>query len=225
MIKHPALQLIVQDLAAQRGSRMIFSGLDLTAPAGRALTVIGPNGAGKTTLLRCIAGLLPVSRGTVRLEGGESDHGVGEQCHYIGHLNGVKPALTVTENLIFFADFLAGDRGTLARATDRLALGGLEDVPAAYLSAGQKRRLGLARLLCAQRPVWLLDEPAVSLDAASQRVLADIVAEHLAGGGIVIAVTHTPLGWEEAATFEFSTFAPLPEAGLDADGAFEASAS
>jgi heme exporter protein A len=225
MIKHPGLQLIVQDLAAWRGNRMIFHGLNLSAPAGRALTVIGPNGAGKTTLLRCIAGLLPIASGEVRLEGGETDAGVGEQCHYIGHLNGIKPALTVTENLTFFADFLAGDRAAIARATDRLALGGLEDIPAAYLSAGQKRRLGLARLLCAERPLWLLDEPAVSLDVASRRVLADIVAEHLAGGGIAVAVTHMPLGWEEAATFEFSGFAPLPETGVDADSAFEASAS
>jgi heme exporter protein A len=206
MITHPATKLIVHDLSVLRGTRIIFEGLELEAGSGEALTVIGPNGAGKTTLLRSIAGFLPAAYGEIALEGGDGEKGVGEQAHYIGHLNGIKSALTVCENLEFFADFLGGDRGDVAAAADSLALGELMDIPAAYLSAGQKRRLGLARLVCAWRPVWLLDEPAVSLDVASQSILGDIVAGHLRKGGIVIAVTHMPLGWGAARRFDFAAF-------------------
>lgn len=207
MITHPAIQLIVKDLAAVRGTRTIFRGLSIEVEAGEALTLIGPNGAGKTTLLRCIAGFLPVAHGKVRLAGGHEEATVGEQSHYIGHLNGIKSALTVSENLAFFADFLGSNRETTAHAAERLVLSDLEDIQAAYLSAGQKRRLGLARLLCAVRPLWLLDEPAVSLDEASQRILAGIVSDHLAGGGIVVAATHAPLGWSEAKTLDFRDLA------------------
>ena len=207
MIAHPAIRLIVTDLAAMRGTRLIFQGLSVEARAGDAITLIGPNGAGKTTFLRCLAGLLSPIHGTVRIEGGDDEQSVGEQCHYIGHLNGIKPAFTVSDNLAFFADFLGGSREPIAHAAECLALAELEDVPAAYLSAGQKRRLGLARLLCARRPLWLLDEPAVSLDQASQHILAGMVAEHLAGGGIVVAATHTSLGWADARTIDFAEIA------------------
>ncbi len=204
---HPAIQLIVNDLAVARGTRTIFEGLSLTLEAGEALTLVGPNGAGKTTLLRCLAGLLPAAFGSVWLNGRDGDRSIGEQCHYIGHLNGVKPALTVLENLAFFAVFLGGNQDDTAQAADSLMLSDLEDVPAAFLSAGQKRRLGLARLLCAKRPVWFLDEPAVSLDRASQEILARIVSAHLAAGGIVAAATHTPLGWSDAKTLDFGEIA------------------
>jgi heme exporter protein A len=206
MITHPATKLIVHDLTVLRGTRIIFQGLGLTAEAGEALTVTGPNGAGKTTLLRCIAGFLPTAYGEIKLAGGDDERAVGEQAHYIGHLNGIKPALTVSENLRFFTEFLGGE-GDPDAAAERLALAALADIPAAYLSAGQKRRLGLARLICARRPLWLLDEPAVSLDTASQDILKDIVADHLRKGGIVIAVTHTPLGWDAARRFDFKEFA------------------
>lgn len=204
---HPAIQLIVNDLGAARGTRTIFRGLNLTVEAGEALTLTGPNGSGKTTFLRCLAGFLPAATGSVQLAGGDDERSVGEQCHYIGHLNGVKPALTVSENLAFFANFLGGKQERTAQAADRLTLADLEDIPAAYLSAGQKRRLGLARLICAERPLWLLDEPAVSLDQASQRILASIAEEHLARGGIVVAATHTSLGWSEAKTLDFREIA------------------
>ncbi len=207
MITHPARQLIVNNLEAARGTRTIFHGLNLAVEAGEALTLIGPNGAGKTTLLRCLAGFLRPVSGTVRLDGGDEERSVGEQCHYIGHLNGVKPALTVSENLAFFARFLGDHPEATANAAERLMLANLKDIPAAYLSAGQKRRLGLARLLCAERPLWLLDEPAVSLDDASQEILAAIVGEHLADGGILVAATHTPLGWSEAKTLDFREIA------------------
>jgi heme exporter protein A len=213
MITHPATKLIVHDLTALRGTRIIFQGLGLAVEAGEALTVTGPNGAGKTTLLRCIAGFLPAAYGEIKLTGGDDEQAVGERAHYIGHLNGIKPALTVSENLRFFADFLGGDADPGA-AAERLSLAALSDIPAGYLSAGQKRRLGLARLVCARRPLWLLDEPAVSLDAASQDLLKDIVAAHLREGGIVVAVTHMPLGWAEARRFDFREFAERAEATL-----------
>ncbi len=207
MLAHPAIQLLVNDLAAIRGTRVIFRGLGLEASGGDAVTLVGPNGAGKTTFLRCLSGLLRPFHGTITIKGCDDEQSVGEQCHYIGHLNGIKPAFTVSDNLVFFADFLGGSREDVAQAAERLALAELEDIPAAYLSAGQKRRLGLARLLCARRPLWLLDEPAVSLDQASQRILAGMVAEHLARGGIVIAATHTPLGWSDAKTIDFAEIA------------------
>ena len=213
MITHPATKLIVHNLTVQRGTRIIFQDLGMAVEAGEALTVTGPNGAGKTTLLRCIAGFLPAAYGEVKLAGEDDERTVGEQAHYIGHLNGIKPALTVSENLRFFTDFL-GSGSDPDAAAGRLGLAALTDIPAAYLSAGQKRRLGLARLVCAERPLWLLDEPAVSLDAASQDILKDIVAEHLRKGGIVIAVTHMPLGWSAARRFDFMEFAGHAEAAL-----------
>ncbi len=200
-----AIQLIIYNLTAARGTRTIFRSLNLSARSGQAIVISGPNGAGKTTLLRCVAGFLAPESGSVTVKSGAGEAVPSEQCHYIGHLNGIKSALTVAENLAFFADFLGGSRVEAARAAGHMALGGLEDIPAAYLSAGQKRRLGLARLICARRPVWLLDEPAVSLDTASQGLLANAVASHLDGGGIVLAVTHAPLGWSKAETAEFAS--------------------
>jgi heme exporter protein A len=196
---------MVHDLCVARGTRLILRDVNAEISGGEALTLIGPNGAGKTTLLRTLAGLLPAQSGSIRLTGGDGDRSVGEQCHYVGHLNGIKPALTVAENVAFFADFLGVAAERAGQAAETLGLGDLEDVPAALLSAGQKRRLGLARLLCAERPLWLLDEPAVSLDAASQLVLSRMVAAHLAGGGMVAAATHTPLGWTDAKTMDLGT--------------------
>ena len=207
MKAQPAIRLIVNNLAAARGSRVIFRGLNLEAGAGEAVTLVGPNGSGKTTCLRCLAGLLRAAEGSVEITGGDDERSVSEKCHYIGHLNGIKAALTVLENLRFFADFLGGTGEDADTAAERLALAELEDIPAAYLSAGQKRRLGLARLACARRPLWLLDEPAVSLDEASQRILAGMVAEHLSRGGMVVAATHTPLGWAEARSIDFGEVA------------------
>ena len=193
---------MVHDLCVMRGARLILRDVGFEIAAGEALTLTGPNGAGKTTLLRTLAGFLRPLSGTIRLMGGDEDQGVGEQCHYVGHLNGIKPALTVVENLEFFANFLSGTAGMASKAAATLGLSDLEDVPAALLSAGQKRRLGLARLLCAERPLWLLDEPAVSLDTASQTVLSAMVRAHLGKGGIVAAATHTPLGWADARTVD-----------------------
>jgi heme exporter protein A len=197
------MRLSVENLAVARGMRTIFNGVTFKVSAGEALVLVGPNGVGKTTLLRALAGFLPTVAGKVSLEGGEAEASVGEQSHYVGHTNGVKHALSVSENLAFFTKFLSGEPAqpeTAEAAAELLGLTDLADVPAGYLSAGQKRRLGLARLLCAKRPIWFLDEPAVSLDTASQAILARMVAQHLEESGIVVSVTHTPLGWTTATT-------------------------
>ena len=187
------MHLVVEKLSVSRGERRVLDGLSFRLAPGEGLLLTGPNGAGKTTLLRTIAGLLRPDAGTVRLQGIDDPGDVGTHCHVIGHQNGIKHSLTVAENLRFWARFL-GQTDTVAATLERLSLSEIEDLPAGYLSAGQKRRLGLARLMVAKRPLWLLDEPTVSLDAASTQVLAGIVAEHIAGGGMAIAATHIPLG-------------------------------
>ena len=191
------MQLLADSLTVERGGRTILSGLSFSVMAGEAVLLTGPNGSGKTTLLRTLAGHIRHSSGRVALDGGSADLVCAEQCHYVGHLNAVKPSLTAAENLAFWARYLGSDASAArlpAAALERLGLGDLGHVPTGYLSAGQKRRLGLARLLVARRPVWLLDEPTVSLDAASVALFAGLVTEHLAGGGLVVAATHVPLG-------------------------------
>lgn len=193
------MKLAAESLVLVRGSRTIVDGLSFTVPTGRALVLTGPNGAGKTTLIRAIAGFLAPASGTVRLDGGDPERTIGEQSHYVGHLNGMKSSLTVEENLAFWALYLRGETAVpladrIARALADFDLDVLRDIPAGYLSAGQKRRLGLARLLVSHRPVWLLDEPTVSLDTRSSELLAAAVDRHTASGGIVIAATHLALG-------------------------------
>ena len=188
------MQLVVDGLVVRRGGREVIGGLSFRLAPGEGLLLTGPNGAGKTTLIRAIAGLLRPDAGAARLEGVEEPEDVGSRCHLVGHQNGIKSSMTVAENLRFWARFLGDGDGAVEPALERLGLADIEDLPAGYLSAGQKRRLGLARLLVAKRPLWLLDEPTVSLDAASTQVLAGIVAEHIAGGGMAIAATHIPLG-------------------------------
>jgi len=200
------MQLIAEKLCARRGGRLLFAGLSFAVGAGEALLVTGPNGAGKTTLLRTLAGFMVPEAGQVRIDGGAAEAGIGEQCHYVGHANAVKPGLTVAENAAFWGGFLEGETGeSPAQARDRLAaalatfgLEALRDIPAGYLSAGQRRRAGLVRLLLARRPIWLLDEPTASLDQAGQDVLVGVVNRHLAGGGLAIAATHLPLALDRA---------------------------
>ncbi|MBC7583778.1 MAG: heme ABC exporter ATP-binding protein CcmA [Tardiphaga sp.] len=188
------MRLSGRGLRCVRGGREVFAGLDFDVEAGEALAVVGPNGAGKTSLLRLIAGLLAMEGGTVALTGGDAELTLPEQAHYLGHRDAMKPALTVTENLIFWAEFFGGTPGDPAEAIAAVGLSHAAALPAGFLSAGQRRRLSIARLLAVHRPIWLLDEPTSALDLASQRVFAGLMTAHLGRGGMIIAATHAPLG-------------------------------
>jgi heme exporter protein A len=177
-----------------RGGREVFSGLDFEASSGQALAVTGPNGAGKTSLLRLIAGLLTMAGGSVDLKGGEAELTLPEQAHYLGHRDALKPALSVLENLAFWRDFLGGAASDAAESLAAVGLDHAAHLPAAYLSAGQRRRLSIARLLAVRRPIWLLDEPTNALDTAGQGLFAALMGDHLARGGLIVAATHAPLG-------------------------------
>ena len=200
------MRLMASGLACVRSGREVFSAVDFSLAAGEALLVLGRNGAGKSSLLRIIAGLVRISAGKLLLEGGAAELTLPEQAHYVGHHDAIKPALTVEENLAFWARYLGGEaaagggpaggdaRDGVLAALDALALGDLAGLPAAYLSAGQRRRLSLARLAAVKRPVWLLDEPTSALDTATQERLAGLMRRHLADGGIILAATHGPIG-------------------------------
>jgi heme exporter protein A len=190
------MKLIAEKLCARRGGRILFAGLSFVVDAGAALLVTGPNGAGKTTLLRALAGFLPLEAGQVHLDGAAAVLSIAEACHYIGHANAVKPSLTVAENAEFWRGFLEGKTSRIDAALETLGLAALRDIPTVYLSAGQRRRAGLMRLLLAHRPIWLLDEPTSSLDDAAQEMLAGVVNGHLARGGLVVAATHLPLAFD-----------------------------
>jgi heme exporter protein A len=192
------MQLTGENLTCVRGGREVFRGLGFSLKSGEALLVTGRNGAGKSSLLRMIAGLVRIAEGTLALEGGEQDSPVGEQAHYLGHLDALKPALTVAENLQFWAEFLGPASGDVAPALQAVDLAPLADLPAAYLSAGQRRRLSIARLVAVPRAIWLLDEPTSALDAASQARLADLMRRHLTSGGMIVAAAHGAIGLERA---------------------------
>jgi heme exporter protein A len=194
------MRLRAWDLTIERGGRRVISGLSFEAAAGAALIVTGPNGAGKTSLLRALAGFLPIEAGGFALEGGDAERTVGEQAHYLGHTDGVKAALTAGENLAFAAAMLGGDcsRAAQLEALAALGLAHVIDFPARLLSAGQRRRVALARLMVAKRRLWLLDEPTTALDVAAQAALAAIMQAHLKGGGILVAAVHAPLGLDGA---------------------------
>jgi len=177
-----------------RGGREVFSGLDFEVSPGEALAVTGPNGSGKTSLLRLIAGLLTPAEGSIGLEGGEVDLSLPEQAHYLGHRDALKPALSVLENLSFWRDFLGGEPSGASGALAAVGLDHAAHLPAAFLSAGQRRRLSIARLVAVRRPIWLLDEPASALDAAGQNLFTALMRDHLTGGGLIVAATHAPLG-------------------------------
>src|SRR6202045_1960809 len=176
-----------------RGGREVFSGLDFQASSGEALAVTGANGSGKTSLLRMIAGVLAIAGGSIGLEGGERELTLPEQAHYLGHRDALKPALSVAENLSFWRDCLGGEAFDARTSLGAVGLDHAAQMPAAYLSAGQRRRLSIARLLAVRRPIWLLDEPANALDAPGQSLFAGLMGDHLARGGLIIAATHAPL--------------------------------
>jgi len=191
------MRLEGRSLDCIRGGRTVFSGLDFSLGSGEALLVTGRNGAGKSSLLRMMAGLVRVASGRLTLAGAAPDRTIPEQAHYLGHLDALKPSLTVMENLDFWTRYLGGV-GAPQAALANVGLSALADLPAAYLSAGQRRRLSLARLLSVRRPVWLLDEPVSALDHEAQGMLAGLMQQHLATGGIVVAATHGPIGLESA---------------------------
>ena len=180
------MELTVTDLAVGRGGVPLMAGVSFVLSPGRALVLRGPNGSGKTTLLRTVAGLQPALAGDVA--------GADERIAYAAHADGLKAALTVTENLTFWAAVFG--QTAIAPAVAAFDLEGLAGRRAGQLSAGQKRRLGLARLMVTGRPIWVLDEPTVSLDAASVARFAAAVRAHLAGGGMALMATHIDLGIE-----------------------------
>lgn len=188
------MKLLGHGLKCVRGGREIFAGLDLDVTSGQALAVTGANGAGKSSLLRMIAGLLPLAGGAIRLEGGTDELILAEQAHYLGHRDALKPSLTVHENLDFWQRFLGEGTADIPRALEAVGIGHAMHLPAAVLSAGQRRRLSIARLIAVARPVWLLDEPTSALDVAGQAMVAGLMTEHLRGGGLILAATHGPLG-------------------------------
>jgi heme exporter protein A len=205
------MTLTIAGLACARGGVVVLSGLSLVLPAGQALILRGPNGIGKTTLLRTLAGLQPPVAGQITAP--------PESLAYAAHADGLKAALTVRENLAFWAAIHG--QGGVDAALRALNLTALSDRPARELSAGQKRRLGLARLLVTGRAIWLLDEPTVSLDAASVSLFGDVLRLHLAGGGAALIATHVDLGLAEAQVLDLAPFRPQAAPATGAfDGAF-----
>lgn len=179
----------VEQLAIRRGERLLFAGLDLRVEAGEAVALTGRNGAGKTSLLRAIAGLLRPEAGQVRFE----DLDVDEALHLIGHSDGLKPGRTAWEELRFQALWTGGSEASARAAARAFDLERLLDLEVRRLSAGQRRRVALARLAASPRPLWLLDEPMAPLDAAHRSAFGDFMAEHLKDGGMIVAAVHDPL--------------------------------
>jgi heme exporter protein A len=192
------MRLSASDLACRRGGREVFAGVGFSVAAGEALVITGRNGSGKSSLLRMVVGLLRIASGRLALEGGDPELTIGEQAHYLGHQDALKPSLSVGENLRFWTDFLGGTAADFAQPLAAVGLDALAELPAAYLSAGQRRRLSIARLLAVKRPIWLLDEPASTLDIAAQRRLTELMRTHLAGGGLILAAAHGPIGLDDA---------------------------
>ncbi len=203
------MSLITAGLAVARGGLPVLEGVSFALHAGQALVLRGPNGIGKTTLLRTVAGLQPAFAGSVT--------GAEDRVAYAAHSDGLKAMLSVEENLMFWARVFA--RNDIAPALAAFDLVKLRDRAAGTLSAGQKRRLGLARLMVTGRPIWILDEPTVSLDAASVALFAEAVRTHLAAGGSALMATHIDLGVAAAEVLDLTPFRAAPGAAR-ADEAF-----
>jgi heme exporter protein A len=201
------MRLRASNISVERGGRRLFSNLSFEVAQGEALLVVGPNGVGKSSLLRAIVGLLPLAEGALSREDGDPDASLAEEAHYVGHADALKGALTARENLEFWAAMLApfptsraeGGEGApkgpmnAAQALDRLGLPRVLDLPVHALSAGQRRRVALARILVAERPLWILDEPLTALDEEAERLFVGVLGEHLAAGGLLVAATHAAI--------------------------------
>jgi len=194
------MELRATNLHCIRGGRIVFRDCSFELKAGQLLQITGANGSGKTSLLRLIAGLGEPAGGALMLRGGQADLSIGQQAHFIGHSDTVKTALTVDENIGFWTGFLGGGQAYEGLAAFDLLR--LAAYPAALLSAGQRRRLALARLVAVPRALWLLDEPTVGLDKTAQKKLTEAMAAQLAKGGLIIAATHGPLGLEPQARLD-----------------------
>ncbi|WP_091130217.1 heme ABC exporter ATP-binding protein CcmA [Microvirga guangxiensis] len=186
------MRLSVNNLACERGGRRIFEGVSFTLLPGEALVITGRNGAGKSTLLELLAGRLHPAGGKVLWEGA-GERSLPECLHYVGHRDALKSALTAQENLDFAQDFLGNPALSAREALEAVGLVHAARLPVGYLSAGQRHRVALARLLVAYRPLWLLDEPTSALDVASQETLRELLEDHRAKGGMIAATTHAPL--------------------------------
>lgn len=194
--------LAIDGLSLQRGERVLLRDFGLQLAAGEAVALTGPNGAGKTSLLRAIAGFIAPLAGRIVFRGDKADGEAGEleaaeartaDVHLVGHLDGLKPGRTARDELGFAVDWTGGDAASAAQAAADLGLTPLLDLAVRHLSAGQRRRLALARLVAGRRALWLLDEPLAPLDAAHRARFGELMAAHLAAGGLVVAAVHDPL--------------------------------
>jgi heme exporter protein A len=196
------MKLKADNLICERGGRIVFSGLSFGLEAGQFLLLKGPNGSGKTSLLRLIAGFAEPAGGSLMLDDGHVGLTVGQHCHLVQHQDAVKSALSVEENLAFWGGFLGG--GDIEAGLRAFALDHLRATSAAFLSAGQRRRLALSRLALVPRPLWLLDEPSVGLDAASLERLKALIVGQVDRGGMVIASTHVDIGVPASAEIDLT---------------------
>jgi len=209
-VTSPSPRFSVHDLDCRRGDRLVFRGVSFALGGSASLILRGPNGSGKSSLLRVLAGLTPPLSGSLRWEGqdiAEDWAAHRARLHFIGHLDPLKPVLTAAEMLLFWSLLRGGSPATARRALEQFRLDGLADLPCRFLSAGQRRRLSLARLVASTAQLWLLDEPTIGLDEASIGDLVAAIAEHRTTGGIVIAATHVPLALEGAAVLAMDEFA------------------